>query len=109
MRLAAWDSTTLLDVVLLQQVAELPEAQAEELGRVFLDTARPAQRLQDVFALDPLHVLLEIEAARQREVLGRRGGGASRRAGNRTGGGPDGFGQALGQHARGPFQRNRAF
>src|SRR5215217_5519315 len=68
-------SAALLDVVLLEQVAKLAEAQAEELGGVLLDAIGAAQRFHDVFALDVLDVLLEIEPAVERQIFRRLCGG----------------------------------
>ena len=58
-RLEATTSPTLLvalEAVLLGEVAELPEAQAQQIGRVRLDTASLLERAFQVLALDFLYV-----------------------------------------------------
>src|SRR6187399_75539 len=50
-----------LQAMLFHQVAELPEAQAEHVGRPSLDPAGTLERALEMRALDVLQVPLEIE------------------------------------------------
>jgi hypothetical protein len=52
------------ELILLHEIPELSEAEAQEVGRADLDAARLLERAFDVRALDLLEVLFEIEAGR---------------------------------------------
>src|SRR5258708_20258188 len=69
-RLESYGPAGLLEVVFLHVIAEGPEAHTQQFGGLDLDPVRTPERFRDVFALEVLDVLFEVEA-----LLGEGSGG----------------------------------